>query len=160
MIRASTQQSEWGLHHTLFSVSNTDIDCSWHFVMQAVIAHEMGHLKCDHGVWLTMANVLASNTTSVLPLLSGAVEDALLRWLRAAELTCDRAALLVAQDHRLVISSLMKLAGGSPKLNKELNIEAFLKQVRLAEGWACTEVHQRKVTWKVAMLGRIKQLVC
>lgn len=98
-------------------------------MIQAVIAHELGHLKCDHGVWLTMANVLASNTLSVLPLLSGAVEDALLRWLRAAELTCDRAALLVAQDHRLVISALMKLAGGSPKLNKELNVEAFLNQV-------------------------------
>ncbi len=76
-----------------------------------------------------MANVLASNTLSVLPLLSGAVEEGLLRWLRAAELTCDRAALLVAQDHRIVISALMKLAGGSPKLNAELNVEAFLRQV-------------------------------
>ena len=76
-----------------------------------------------------MANVLASNTLSVLPLLSGAIEEGLLRWLRAAELTCDRAALLVAQDHRVVISSLMKLAGGSPKLNAELNVEAFLRQV-------------------------------
>ncbi len=76
-----------------------------------------------------MANVLATNTLSVLPLLSGAVEEGLLRWLRAAELTCDRAALLVAQDHRVVISALMKLAGGSPKLNAELNVEAFLRQV-------------------------------
>ena len=98
-------------------------------LLQAVIAHELGHLKCSHGVWLTMANVLANNTLSVLPLLSGAIEDGLLRWLRAAELTCDRAALLVAQDHRVVISSLMKLAGGSPKLNAELNVEAFLRQV-------------------------------
>lgn len=80
-----------------------------------------------------MANVLASNTLSVLPLLSGAVEEGLLRWLRAAELTCDRAALLVAQDHRVVISTLMKLAGGSPKLNAELNVEAFLRQVCKAE---------------------------
>ena len=78
-----------------------------------------------------MANVLATNTQSVLPLLSGAVEEGLLRWLRAAELTCDRAALLVAQDHRVVISALMKLAGGSPKLNAELNVEAFLRQVGL-----------------------------
>jgi len=23
-----------------------------------VIAHELGHLKCDHGVWLTVANLL------------------------------------------------------------------------------------------------------
>lgn len=33
------------------------------------------------------------------------------RWLRAAELTCDRGALLVTQDSRVVVSSLMKLAG-------------------------------------------------
>lgn len=38
--------------------------------VQAVIAHELGHLRCDHGVWLTAANVLASGTVSVsaLPL--------------------------------------------------------------------------------------------
>ena len=46
---------------------------------------------------MTAANVLALGTVSLLPLVSGAVEEALLRWLRAAELTCDRAALLVAQ---------------------------------------------------------------
>lgn len=61
---------------------------------------------------LTVANVIASGAVSMLPIVSGAVEDALLRWLRAAELTCDRAALLVAQDPRVVISALMKLAGG------------------------------------------------
>ena len=44
-----------------------------------------------------MANVLASGTVSVLPVVTGMVEEALMRWLRAAELTCDRAALLVAQ---------------------------------------------------------------
>jgi hypothetical protein len=49
-------------------------------------------------VWLTAANVLAMGTVSLLPLVSQAVEEGLLRWLRAAELTCDRAALLVAQD--------------------------------------------------------------
>jgi Zn-dependent protease with chaperone function len=59
-----------------------------------------------------VANVIASGAVSLLPIVSGAVEDALLRWLRAAELTCDRAALLVAQDPRVVISALMKLAGG------------------------------------------------
>ena len=64
---------------------------------QAVLAHELGHLKCDHGLWLTVANVLASGTVSLLPVITGMVEEALMRWLRAAELTCDRAALLVAQ---------------------------------------------------------------
>lgn len=98
--------------------------------VQAVIAHELGHLKCDHGVWLTIANLLAGGTLQVLPGLSGAIEEALLRWLRSAELTCDRAALLVAQDSRVVVSALMKLAGGSPSLSNELNIDAFLQQAR------------------------------
>ena len=51
-------------------------------------------------MWLTVAHVLAGGTLSVLPVMARAVEDNLLRWLRAAELTCDRAALLVAQDPR------------------------------------------------------------
>lgn len=41
--------------------------------------------------------MLALGTVSLLPIVSSAVEEGLLRWLRAAELTCDRAALLVAQ---------------------------------------------------------------
>lgn len=98
--------------------------------LQAVLAHELGHLKCEHGVWLTVAHVLAGGTLSVLPVMARAVEDNLLRWLRAAELTCDRAALLVAQDPRVVMSALMKLAGGSPTFSHELNVDAFLRQAR------------------------------
>ncbi|KAF5838157.1 peptidase family M48-domain-containing protein [Dunaliella salina] len=101
--------------------------------LQAVLAHELGHLKCDHGLWLTVANVLASGTVSMLPVISDMVEEALMRWLRAAELTCDRAALLVAQDKKVVIGSLMKLAGGSPSFAGELNVDAFLEQARSYE---------------------------
>lgn len=94
--------------------------------IQAVLAHELGHLKCDHGVWLTVANLLATGTVQVLPVLTTVVEEQLMRWLRATELTCDRAALLVTQDRRVVISALMKLAGGSKTFQQELNVDAFL----------------------------------
>ncbi|KAL0906739.1 hypothetical protein M5K25_025257 [Dendrobium thyrsiflorum] len=101
--------------------------------LQAVLAHELGHLKCDHGVWLTVANILTLGAYSV-PGFGGIIaqrlEEQLLRWLRAAELTCDRAALLVAQDPKVVISVLMKLAGGSPSLSDQLNVDAFLEQAR------------------------------
>jgi len=36
-----------------------------------VRAAELGHLKCDHGLWLTVANVLAMGTVSLLPIISG-----------------------------------------------------------------------------------------
>lgn len=101
--------------------------------LQAVMAHELGHLKCDHGLWLTYANILALGAYTI-PGLGGliarSIEDQLTRWLRAAELTCDRAALLVAQNPKTVISVLMKLSGGCPSLADQLNVDAFLEQAR------------------------------
>lgn len=101
--------------------------------LQAVLAHELGHLKCDHGVWLTFANILtlgAYTVPGIGRLIAQSLEEQLLRWLRSAELTCDRAALLVAQDPKVVISVLMKLAGGSPSIADQLNVDAFLEQAR------------------------------
>lgn len=100
---------------------------------QAVIAHELGHLACDHGVWLTFANLLTMSAGSLPGMPRFVVdnfEDGLLRWLRAAELSCDRAALLVVRDPKTVVRVLMKLAGGSPKTAALLNVDAFLAQAR------------------------------
>ncbi|KAL0351143.1 UNVERIFIED_CONTAM: Protease HtpX2 [Sesamum radiatum] len=111
--------------------------------LQAVLAHELGHLKCDHGVWLTFANILTLGAYS-LPglgsLIAQRLEEQLFRWLRAAELTCDRAALLVARDPKVVISVLMKLAGGCPSMADKLNVDAFLDQARSYEKAASSPV--------------------
>ncbi|MBE9060545.1 M48 family metallopeptidase [cf. Phormidesmis sp. LEGE 11477] len=98
--------------------------------LQAVIGHELGHLKCDHGVYLTLANLLTL-ATSQLPF--GAVlvqnwQSRIMEWVRCAEFTCDRAALLATQDARTVAAVLMKLSGGSPTLSPQLNLDAFLAQ--------------------------------
>lgn len=99
---------------------------------QAVIAHELGHLKCDHSLYLTVANLITL-AASQLPFgegLSQGLQNQLMEWVRCAEFTCDRAALLVAQDPRIVASLLMKLCGGSPSLVAELSVEAFIDQAR------------------------------
>eukprot|EP00741_Cyanophora_paradoxa_P011768 tig00020563_g11372.t1 len=104
--------------------------------LQAVIAHELGHLKCDHGVYLTAANIVVAAVSAPFwsRWLAAPMERMLLRWARCAELTCDRAALLVAGgDARRVISALMKLTGGSPSLAPHLSVEAFLAQARAYE---------------------------
>jgi Zn-dependent protease with chaperone function len=101
--------------------------------IKAVIGHELGHLKCEHGVYLTLANliVLAAGQFSPMGgLMVQNLQEQLLEWLRCAEFTCDRAALLATQDSNVVISVLMKLAGGSPTLAPQLNIKAFLDQAR------------------------------
>jgi Zn-dependent protease with chaperone function len=101
--------------------------------IQAVIAHELGHLKCEHGVYLTLANIMVLATT-LLPtwgaILAQSLQEQILRWVRCAEFSCDRAALLVSQDPKVVMSVLMKLAGGSPSLASQLNLEAFIEQAR------------------------------
>lgn len=100
--------------------------------IQAVIGHELGHLKCNHGVYLSMANLLMLST-QLLPfgdLLQQPLYEQLMEWVRCAEFTCDRAALLVTQNAETVVSVLMKLCGGSPKLASQLNVQAFLAQAR------------------------------
>lgn len=59
-----------------------------------------------------------------LPLL--ALRSALLEWSRAAELSCDRAATLVARDPLVTCRTLMALAGGAA--SRDLNLDAFLRQ--------------------------------
>ncbi|XP_022883922.1 uncharacterized protein LOC111400764 [Olea europaea var. sylvestris] len=130
--------------------------------LQAVFAHELGHLKCDHGVWLTFANILTLGAYT-LPGLGGLIaerlEEQLFRWLRAAELTCDRAALLVAQDPKVVISVLMKLAGGCPSMADQLNVDAFLDQARSYDkassspvGWYIRNAQTRQLSHPLPVL--------
>ena len=130
--------------------------------LQAVLAHEMGHLKCDHGVWLSMALAMADGATRMPGLgglLATPMQDGLLRWLRAAELTCDRAALLVVQDSKVVVSALMKLAGGSPSIANELNVDAFLEQARSYDqatrspmGWYLRNAQTRQLSHPLPVL--------
>lgn len=111
--------------------------------LQAVIAHELGHLKCEHGVYLTLANLIVLATGGLVPGIGAAIaqnlQSQMLRWLRCAEFSCDRAALLVSQDPQTVISVLMKLSGGSPILAPLLNVDAFLAQARAYEDIANTD---------------------
>lgn len=111
--------------------------------IQAVIGHELGHLKCEHSVYLTLANlvVLAAGQLSTLgALIAQTLQNQILQWVRCAEFTCDRAALLATQDPRVVSSVLMKLAGGSPTLAPKLNLDAFLAQARAYDESSSTEL--------------------
>jgi Zn-dependent protease with chaperone function len=111
--------------------------------VQAVIAHELGHLKCDHSVYLTPVNLLilaAATVPNVGAILAQAIQSQLLEWVRCAEFTCDRAALLATQNPKVVMSVLMKLAGGSPTLAPQLNLDAFVDQARAYDDISKTEL--------------------
>ena len=52
---------------------------------QAVLAHELGHLKCEHSLWLLLGNIAALGLIG-LPIVGPATERLLGEWRRAAEL--------------------------------------------------------------------------
>lgn len=104
----------------------------------AVIAHEVGHIHAEHVLYLTAAQLILAVATiplASLPvagiikeLLTATMRGALLAWMRRAELSCDRAALLVTQDPHVIGRTMMKLAGGT--LASKIDYDLFLEQAR------------------------------
>ncbi|MDX2232819.1 MAG: M48 family metallopeptidase [Leptolyngbyaceae cyanobacterium bins.349] len=103
--------------------------------LRTVIAHELGHLKCGHttliqmAIWTTQAiSGLADRTFGLSMLVSTGLVMAFYEWLRKAELSADRAALLVMDDLNPILHSMMKIAGGSSRYVHELSAIEFERQ--------------------------------
>jgi Zn-dependent protease with chaperone function len=103
---------------------------------RALSGHELGHVLSDHVMYATALNIILRIGGS-MPFILGvpfrAVEAVLLEWYRAAELTCDRAAVLAVRDPRIVCRLLMVVAGGMPA--DQLNLDAFMAQAMEYENW-------------------------
>jgi Zn-dependent protease with chaperone function len=103
--------------------------------IRAVLAHELGHIKCGHTILIQMAmwamsaaSALGELTLGIGNFVSQALIYAFFEWRRKAELTADRAALLVMDDLNTVMSSMMKVSGGSIKYAHECSLPEFVKQ--------------------------------
>jgi Zn-dependent protease with chaperone function len=99
---------------------------------RVVFAHEAAHVLSDHVLYGTVLQILLNmgggmlgrTLPTALPLM--AVQNALLEWSRAAELTCDRIAALVVRDPLLVCRTLMSISAGTAA--NRLDLGAFLAQ--------------------------------
>ncbi len=103
--------------------------------LRMVFAHELGHVKCGHTTLNQMARwaleaafFIGDLTFGISNLISRGLVFAFYEWLRKAELSADRAALLVTDDLPLVFKTMMKLAGGSARRLNECSLEEFLRQ--------------------------------
>ncbi|MGH2913952.1 MAG: M48 family metallopeptidase [Solirubrobacteraceae bacterium] len=103
---------------------------------RVVLAHELGHVLSDHVLYMTALDILL-RAGGNLPLMVGmpvrAVRAVLLEWMRAAELSCDRAATLAVRDPRIVCRTLMVTAGGISA--DKLDLDAFMAQAMDYENW-------------------------
>ncbi len=101
--------------------------------LRFVVGHEVGHVLSGHAVYQTMMQILLQlgSRLAWVPLGNvgiAAIIIGLREWFRKAELSSDRAGLLVGQDVDAAKRVQMKLAGGV-RLG-EMSSEAFLRQAR------------------------------
>ncbi|BDA67851.1 Peptidase M48, Ste24p [Rivularia sp. IAM M-261] len=103
--------------------------------IRAVLAHELGHIKCGHTILIQMAKWVSQAATAIGQVTFGVgkfVSQGLLlafyEWRRKAELSCDRAALLVIEDLNTVMKTMMKISGGSINYAHECHLQEFIKQ--------------------------------
>ena len=105
----------------------------------AVISHEVGHIHAEHALYLTAARLMEAlanaSAARLIPgseiikfIVSAGINSALLAWARRAELSCDRAGLLVVQDPHVIGRTMMKLAGGTSA--SKMDYDQFLEQGR------------------------------
>ncbi|OBG23491.1 hypothetical protein A5765_18830 [Mycolicibacterium celeriflavum] len=103
--------------------------------VRAVVAHELGHIRCKHTFYRTVANGFApvAALASSLPggsLIALALQWHLFDWVRKSELSADRFALLVTGDLDAVQEVIIQLAGGSSSLRDELSTDEFRGQAK------------------------------
>ncbi len=97
--------------------------------LDAVIAHECGHIICRHVLYHSIASYILSGADSlgVLGALTVPIQYAILYWYRKSELSCDRCGSIITSPE--IVSRVMaRLAGGPKKLTENVNMHEWAKQ--------------------------------
>lgn len=102
-----------------------------------LIGHELGHIKANHVLYMSVAQVLypllemlGRRTFGLGDVASIGLILAVYEWYRQAEISADRAGLLVAQSLDLSIDANIALTAGPNRLRHEMSREAFMDQAR------------------------------
>ena len=99
--------------------------------LQAVLAHECGHIVCRHVLYHTLMDLLTTLGGAFFGIgevVAAPVRLALAHWSRTSEFSADRAAAVFADGADPMIKALVRLAGGTKRIAESINIEAFLAQ--------------------------------
>lgn len=124
-----------GQEHPYIVINTGILDLLNESEIRSVLAHELGHIKCGHTILIQMAmwamnaaSIVGELTFGIGNLVSSGLIYAFFEWRRKAELSADRAALLVTDDLNTVMSSMMKISGGSSKYANECSLQEFIRQ--------------------------------
>lgn len=97
--------------------------------LDAVIAHECGHIMCRHVLYHSVAAEIfnGAGRLGLLGNLAKPVMWAIFHWWRMSELSCDRCASIVTSPE-IVARTMARLAGGPKAITANLNMTEWAKQ--------------------------------
>lgn len=97
--------------------------------LDAVIAHECGHILCRHVLYHSIAQYILTGVDSlgILGALTVPVQYAILYWSRKSELSCDRCGSIVTSPEA-VARVMARLAGGPKSITDTLNMQEWASQ--------------------------------
>jgi len=102
-----------------------------------LMGHELGHLKAGHILYKSVASVLVPlleligrRTFGLGDVASIGLVLAMAEWSRQAEISADRAGLLVAQSFDTSITANLALCAGPSRFSHEMSQDAFMDQAR------------------------------
>lgn len=97
--------------------------------LDAIIAHECGHILCRHVLYHSIAQYILSGADSlgVLGSLTIPVQYAILYWYRKSELSCDRCGSVITSPE-IVARSMARFAGGPKEITSKINMQEWATQ--------------------------------
>lgn len=110
--------------------------------LKAVIGHECGHIQNNHVVYQNIASLLTNVGVSgismhypaLAAILSQSTVIALKSWMRAAEITSDRAGMICADDPEDSYQVNAKLMYGATFKEQEVDFDVLKEQLRQQMG--------------------------
>ncbi len=126
-----------GVERPYITLRSSMIDTLTDEQLYHLMGHELGHVKAGHILYKSVASVLlpllemiGRRTFGLGDVASIGIMLAFYEWSRQAELTADRAGLLVSQSLDTSIDANLALAAGPNRLSNEMSRDAFMDQAR------------------------------
>lgn len=146
----------FGLERHSIVLTTSLIDMMNDRQLEAIIAHELAHILCQHMLYRNVGLALTDQTLAPFARLaptavSGSISILFLAWSRAAEYSADRASLLVIQDPEALTSCLSRLAGVPRRFMDEFDPRVFAQQGQRYEAEAST--WSKIVTWDIGLIN-------
>ena len=115
--------------------------------LDAVIAHECGHIICRHTLYRTFEYIFWNTMSQNVPKdADGILKLAYLYWARKSELSCDRVSAMITSPD-IALRMMARFAGGPKSITSKINMEEWAKQADIYD-----DLYKNNNLWNKALL--------